>query len=102
MDMKEISIFRRVSSQPDNEPVVFRLKQLNRLSLTVDAISEAQTITSGNEYCKKFDILSVCPGNAKVFAYLCKTAEIDIISIDFSHKISFPLKKKLVSIYFSS
>jgi ribonuclease P/MRP protein subunit RPP1 len=57
---------------------------------------DAQSLTIGNETLKNFDIIAVCPGNIKVFAYLCKTAEIDIISLDFTHRLPFGLNKKLI------
>ncbi len=63
----------------------------------MDELVDCQSLTAGNEYLKTFDIVAVCPGNSKVFSYLCKTAEIDMISIDFTHKVPFTLNKKLVS-----
>jgi len=72
------------------------VRQLSRLSLTVDELVDAQTLTVGNEALGQFDIVSVTPGNAKVFSYLCKSAEIDLISLDSSHKLPFALNKKLI------
>lgn len=99
--MKEVSTIRKVLLNDDNSnsSVAFNLKQLNRITITIDDIVDAQVLTSGNDFLKKFDLLAVCPGNSKIFSYLCKTAEIDLISIDFTHKIPFPMKKKLVINY---
>ncbi len=72
------------------------VQQYNRITITIDELVDAQQLTSGNEYLRLFDIVAVCPGNAKIFSFLCKTAQIDIISINFSHKIPFTLNKKLV------
>lgn len=73
-----------------------QFRQYNRLHMVVDDVADAQVLSAGNEQFKAFDILSAQPGNGQVFAYLCKTADVDIISIDFSHRVSFPLAKKLV------
>ena len=98
--MKEISTIRKliINENDTNNNLSFNMKQLNRITITIDDISDAQSLTSGNEFLKKFDLVAICPGNAKIFSYLCKTAEIDLISIDFSHKVPFPMKKKLVRI----
>jgi RNase P/RNase MRP subunit p30 len=72
------------------------MKQYSRLNLIIDEIVDCNSLTSGNEALNKFDIISVTPGNQRVFAQLCRTAHIDMISIDFSHKLQFPLNKKLV------
>jgi ribonuclease P/MRP protein subunit RPP1 len=72
------------------------IRQFNRLTIAIDDVIDVQYLTAGNETLKQFDIIAVCPGNMKVFAYLCKTAEIDIISLDFTHKIPFSFNKKLL------
>ncbi len=74
-----------------------QIQQYNRITLTIDELVDAQQLTAGNEYLRTFDIVSVCPGNAKIFSFLCKSAQIDVISINFAHKIPFTLNKKLVS-----
>lgn len=92
VDLDEVLINRVLATSNDGN-----IEQLNRITITVDDVYDAQSITSGNEVIKQFDIVAVCPGNAKIFNYLCKTADIDIISIDFSHKVPFTMNKKLVS-----
>lgn len=77
----------------DNCP---QMTQLNRITVTIDEVVDGQTLTAGNEQLKCYDIVAASPGNAAVFAYLCKTAQIDLISIDFSRKVTFPLIKKQV------
>lgn len=74
----------------------FRFTQYNRLNVIVDDIADAQILNQGNDQFKAFDLLSATPGNGPVFAFLCKTADIDIISIDFAHKVPFSITKKLV------
>jgi RNase P/RNase MRP subunit p30 len=72
------------------------LRQLQRITLTIDDIIDAQSLTSGNELLKSFDIVAVRPENIKIFSYLCKTADIDIICLDFTHRLPFNLNKKLL------
>lgn len=72
------------------------VRQMSRISITIDDMADAQSLTTGNEFLRNFDIVSVCPGNPKIFSYLCKTADIDIITLDFTRKISFSINKKLI------
>ena len=73
-----------------------KLRQLNRLSVTLDDLADAQSLTIGNEVVQMFDVIAATPGNAKVFAYLCKTADVDIITLDLGRRIPFQLNKKLI------
>jgi hypothetical protein len=73
--------------------------QYNRITFTVDEVIDASMLTSTNDALKSFDIVAASTNDGKVFAYLCKVAEIDIISLDFTHRIPFPLNKKLVRIF---
>ena len=72
------------------------LRQLQRITLTIGDIIDAQSLTSGNEVLKSFDIVAVRPENIKVFNYLCKTADIDVICLDFTHRLPFNLNKKVL------
>jgi RNase P/RNase MRP subunit p30 len=72
------------------------IRQISRISVTIDDMIDAQSLTVGNAILNSFDIVSVRPGNIKVFAHLCKTADIDIITLDFTHRLPFPLNKKLL------
>jgi hypothetical protein len=76
------------------------LKQMNRITVNVDEVIDAQALTVGNDYLRQYDIVAACPSNAKVFAYLCKSADIDLISIDFTRRLAFPINKKLVRLPF--
>ena len=75
------------------------IRQLNRITLTIDDVSEAQslTISSSNEKLKHFDIVAITPGTLPVFNFLCKDSDVDIIAMDFSHRNPFPLNKKTVN-----
>jgi len=71
-------------------------KQLNRMSIVLDDVADAQSITAMQDQLKQFDLLAAVPGNGKAFTYICKEADIDIISIDFTRRVSFSLNKKMV------
>lgn len=75
-----------------------RIKQLSRITITADDTTQAQTITSGNEILRAFDIVAVCPGTSQVFSFVCKQADVDLICLDFTHKFNYPLNKKLLDI----
>lgn len=73
------------------------IKQYVRLTYIVDEISEAQCLTSSNACLQQYDIVAAVPGNNKVLSYLCKTADIDIISFNFTQRLPMSLDKKMVS-----
>ena len=79
-----------------SKPKPFPLRQLSRITVVVDEVVDAQSLSLGNELIRKFDVVAATPGNGKVFAHLCRTGEVDIISLDFSHKLPFSLNKKLI------
>uniref|UniRef100_A0A7S0SUW2 Uncharacterized protein n=1 Tax=Chromulina nebulosa TaxID=96789 RepID=A0A7S0SUW2_9STRA len=85
---------RSLLLQSNDKLIAF--KQYTRITLTIDELSDAQLLTTSNESIRNFDIVAVCPGNVVVFNYLCKQADIDIISLDFSRYINFLINKKLV------
>jgi hypothetical protein len=90
-DVKECARSRGLLKLPSNE-----IDQLSRITITVDDIVDCQALTASNETLRSYDIVAACPGNATVFAYLCRTAHVDIISIDFSRHLPFSLIKKQV------
>jgi ribonuclease P/MRP protein subunit RPP1 len=79
-----------------NTTTLQNFRQLKRLTVIVDDIADAQALSSGNTALHTYDIIAACPGNIKVFAHLCKSADVDIITLDFTHRISFNINKKLV------
>lgn len=84
------------SSTSSSKANLKALRQMSRLTIYVDEVVDAQTLTLSNESLRKFDLIAACPGNGKVFSFLCSTAEVDIITLEFSHNLSFPLHKKLL------
>lgn len=81
----------------DKAPMAINsLRQLSRVTVTVDEMSDALALNLTNESLHSFDIIAARPGNQRVFQHLCTTAEIDIISIDFAHRSSLSMNKKLL------
>jgi ribonuclease P/MRP protein subunit RPP1 len=73
-----------------------KLRQFSRITISVEEVAEAQILSSSNETLSRFDIIAACPANSKVLGYLCRQGDIDIISLDFTHRLQFPLNKKMV------
>ena len=90
------SVISSSSSHTATTSDSLRITQYNRLTVPFDEVVDAQSVTGSTEFARSYDIIAACPMNAKVFSYLCKSADIDIIAIDFSHRVPFPLNKKLV------
>jgi RNase P/RNase MRP subunit p30 len=84
-----------------SESSLSEIKQYNRITMVVDDIADAQGITANNDHLRSFDIVAAQPGNAKVFAHICKSADVDIICFDFTRRIPFQINKKIVSSPFS-
>ena len=86
-----------VNSDAASQPLDLNtFRQLHRITLTIDDFNDVQNVHIGNTSLQEFDIVAVNPGNAKIFSYLCKSADVDIISLDFNHRLNFPINKKLL------
>jgi hypothetical protein len=72
-------------------------KQFSRVTVTVDDATDAQALTTGNPALLRFDLVAASPRSLSGFLHLCKQAEIDIISLDFSHRLNFHIDQKHVS-----
>lgn len=64
------------------------LKILTRLTIISDDFSQIRFKT-GNEFIDTFDILSFQPSSEKALASVCKSADIDIISLDLTEKMPY-------------
>ncbi|ESQ42346.1 hypothetical protein EUTSA_v10012856mg [Eutrema salsugineum] len=70
-------------------------RQYTRVTVNVENNAQCQGLNSGNQVLKSYDIVAVRPMNQYTFDHACKSAEVDIISIDFS-KMSFRLMHPIV------
>lgn len=71
-------------------------KQYSRVTLVVDDATDAQALTTGNAALMRFDIVAASPRSLSAFLHLCKQADVDIISLDFSHRMPFHIDQKHV------
>ena len=85
---------RLVGVQALQSPVDF--KQYSRVTLIVDDATDAQTLTTGNAALMRFDVVAASPRSLSAFLHLCKQADVDIISLDFSHRMPFHIDQKHV------
>ncbi|XP_061352470.1 uncharacterized protein LOC133297365 [Gastrolobium bilobum] len=77
-------------------PLSTPFRQYTRLTVCVDNPSQAQALNSGNPILKTYDLVAVKPLSQIAFDLACERMEVDIISIDFSTKLSFRLKQPMV------
>lgn len=72
------------------------LKIFTRLNLILQDPQQNYGINSLNEVIKSYDLISVQPETEKMFNVACTSLDIDIISIDMTSRIPFPLKHGFV------
>lgn len=94
VDQRTAVLLRKLVKDSEVEGV--SVAQYQRITIVVDDIADAQSLHSSNDLLRPFDIVAATPGNGKVFAYLCKEADIDVISLDFSRHLPFSIAKKTV------
>lgn len=70
------------------------LKLLTRMNLTISDTSQNHRIS---QLVSAYDILAVRPTNEKAFQLCCSSLDCDIISVDFSARVSYPIKFKTVA-----
>ncbi|KAI4376697.1 hypothetical protein MLD38_014431 [Melastoma candidum] len=67
-------------------------RQYTRLTVHAENVAHAHTLNAGNHVVKSYDLVAVRPLSQAVFDVACEKAEVDIISIDFTEKLSFRIK----------
>ncbi|XP_068644292.1 protein GAMETOPHYTE DEFECTIVE 1-like isoform X2 [Aristolochia californica] len=88
-----VKFHRKLLGVAPNTP----FRQYNRLTVTVDNIIHAAALNSGNPVLKTYDLVAVMPLNQAAFDQACKVSEVDLITIDFSHKVPFRLKLPMIN-----
>ncbi len=68
------------------------LRQYTRLTVVLEDPQQNYGINSSNEIVRSYDIIAVQPENEKMFAIACTSLDVDIISLDLSVRIPFPIK----------
>lgn len=73
------------------------LQQLSRITVGVEDLAEAQTLASSSLALLRYDIVAACPRSLPALIHLCKSADIDIISLDLHHQMHFNVDQKLIA-----
>lgn len=68
------------------------LRQYSRLTLILSDPQQNYGINSGSEVIRSYDIVAVQPETEKMFISACTTLEIDLISLDMTSRLPFPIK----------
>ena len=92
VETAQLQVNRKLGSAIDTDAQT-HIRQLSRITMVVDDVADAQLLSTGNDILSSYDIVAASPGNGSVSAYLCKSADVDIISINFGVKIRFALNK---------
>uniref|UniRef100_A0ACD6A0R2 Uncharacterized protein n=1 Tax=Avena sativa TaxID=4498 RepID=A0ACD6A0R2_AVESA len=91
------SLHRSRNGSPTDEP----FRQYTRITLSLDSAAAAASALapSAARLLRTYDIVAARPLNQATLEYLCQSAtEMDVISIDFSHKLPFRLKLPMIKL----
>ena len=72
------------------------IRQLSRVTVVLDDALDVHSLGAGNDLLRAFHIVAVRPTNARAFSAVCQNADVDVISLDISRRLPFPLNRKLV------
>jgi len=77
--------------RPKSSPTTFQQKK--RLTVHLDDASQVHTLNASNPALRSYDLIAVRPSSERLFQHAVSQMDIDIISIDFSQKVPFYLKR---------
>uniref|UniRef100_A0A6B2LCT3 Uncharacterized protein n=1 Tax=Arcella intermedia TaxID=1963864 RepID=A0A6B2LCT3_9EUKA len=89
-DQQYISHLRLQSSGKD-------FKQFRRLTLHVEEEGQLNALHQSSPIFSQYDIIAVSASNETLLKKCIDNGDVDIISFDFSQKISYPLRNKVIS-----
>ncbi|GAA0172211.1 endoribonuclease [Lithospermum erythrorhizon] len=107
LDKASITLFPLHVSPSLNSSVLFNRKLLNvptskpfrqytRVTVVIANSLQGKKLREGEAFLNTYDLVAVRPLNQTTFELACQTAQVDIISIDFSYKLPFRLNKLMV------
>ncbi|MCO5596446.1 hypothetical protein L7F22_050509 [Adiantum nelumboides] len=67
-------------------------RQYDRLTVTVDTAIQASALNAGNHVLRSYDLVAIHPTIQKVFDQACTHLEVDLITLDFLHRLPIRLK----------
>jgi len=85
------------SSSSSSSPAhTIPIKKYKRLTVVLNEVSQIGPLNSNQIITDNFDIVAVQPTDEKTFNAACATANVDIISLDVSTRLSFGLRPAIV------
>ncbi|GMH44352.1 hypothetical protein BSKO_12286 [Bryopsis sp. KO-2023] len=70
-----------------------QLKQLKRLTLVTEEISESQCLHSKNPVLEQYDLVAIQPMSTAVAEQACAALDIDLITVDLTNHLPFNYKQ---------
>eukprot|EP00250_Pteridium_aquilinum_P015817 c22780_g1_i1 orf=57-1295(+) len=72
-------------------------RQYDRLTVVLDTAIHASALNAANPVLRSYDLVAIRPTSQKVFDQACTHLEVDVISLDFLHRL--PIRLKAASIH---
>jgi len=72
--------------------------QYSRLTIIMDNPQNNLGINMNNEIIRSYDFIAIQPLNEKMFQIACTTLEIDIITLDMTSKLPFPIRPGYIKV----
>lgn len=72
--------------------------QYTRLTLVMDNPNQNLGLNMNNEIVRSYDFIAVQPQNEKMFQVACSNLDIDLISLDMTSRLPFPLRPGYVKV----
>lgn len=72
--------------------------QYSRLTLIMDNPQHNLGINMNNEIMQSYDIVAIQPQNEKMFQIACTTLEVDMITLDMSSRLPFPIRPGYIKV----
>jgi len=67
-------------------------RQLRRLTVLLEDTTHVHTLSASNPALKQYDVVAVQPTDERTFQQACTGLDVDVISIDFTQRLSYHLK----------
>ncbi|KAH7426229.1 hypothetical protein KP509_11G091300 [Ceratopteris richardii] len=71
-------------------------RQYNRLTITIETAIQTNAVNAANPVIRSYDIIAVRPTSQKAFDQACAHLEVDLICLDFLHRMPLRLSASSV------
>lgn len=72
--------------------------QYSRLTIVMDNPQHNLGINTSNEIIRSYDFVAIQPENERMFQVACTNLDVDMISLDMSQRLSFPLRPGYIKV----